>query len=240
MQVLSDNIAGQISDTRLLGARAFAALSLIAANIGLLVLYFVLDLTLFQLVVVYWWEALWIGLFSGLKLLTASLFARPYDTSWLEVSPGANLFLSLYAIVKAGGFFLILLALTGLALIVSYQELTGTDGEEFIAGQLGVVLKCSLLFLVGHGLSFVVNFLVLGEFRQARFITLLWLPFKRAFALFFAIVASLTAIQTWPGMFNETVFAGFLIFVKLAWDYRLHRRERRSLQASPANTAEGA
>lgn len=232
METVSDSIAERIGETHRLGGSSFAALSLLAANAGMFFIFFAFDLSLFQLVLVYWYEALWIGLFSGLKLLSASLFGDPFENRWVDVSRFGAFLLSLFAIVKAGGAFLILLMLSGLALIVAHQELTGTDGTDFIRAQGGMMLKCSLLFLVGHGLSFVVNFLVLGEFRRARFSTLLWLPFKRAFALFVTIVAALTAIQTWPGIIGYTTFAAVLIVVKLAWDYFLHYRERRSFSTS--------
>jgi hypothetical protein len=232
MQPVSDSIAGGIGETYRMGASSVAALSLFAANAGLLLIYFAFDLTLFQLVFVYWWEALWIGLYSGLKLLTASLFGSPYENRWLEVSRGSSLVMSLYAIIKAGGAFLLLLILAGLALIVAQQDLTGTDGTEFIREQSGLILNCSLLFLFGHGLSFIVNFLFLGEFRRARFGSLLWLPFKRSVALFVTVVASLTAIQIYPDILTSTSYATLLIAIKLAWDYFLHRRERLSFSTS--------
>lgn len=228
MHAFSENAAAGIGATHRLGARGVAALSLFAANAGMLFLYFALDLTLFELVVVYWFEALWVGLFSGLKLLTASLFGDPYENNWIEVSRGSGLFISLFAIVKSGGAFLMILVLTGVALVVAHEGLTGVDGNDFVSEQAPVLLKCSLLFLAGHGLSFVINFLMLGEFRHARAGTLLWLPFKRSIALFVTIVAALTALQKWPGVLTYTTFALLLISVKLAWDYFLHTRERRS------------
>lgn len=228
MHALSENTADSIGATHKLGARGVAALSLFAANVGMLFLYFALDLTLFEVVVVYWFEALWVGLFSGLKLLTASLFGDPYENRWVDVSWGSGLFLSLFAIIKSSGFFLTILALTGVALVVAHEGLTGVDGNDFVREQGPLLLKCSLLFLAGHGLSFVINFLILGEFRHARAGTLLWLPFKRGLALFVTIVAALTALQTWPGVLTYTTFALLLIIVKLAWDYFLHTRERRS------------
>ena len=228
MQSVSEIEDGLISETHELGYGGVAALSLFAANAGLLVLYFLLDLTLFQLVFVYWWEALWIGLFSGLKLLTASLFGSPYENRWVDVSRGSGLFLSLLAMVKSAGVFMILLMLTGVALVVAQQELSGTDGSDFVREQATLILKCSLLFLLSHGLSFILNFLMLGEFRRARFGTLLWQPFKRSLALFVTVVASLTALQAYPGILGMTTYPALLIVVKLAWDYYLHKRERLS------------
>jgi hypothetical protein len=228
MHALSDNTTDSIGATHRLSPRGVAALSLFAANAGMLFLYFAFDLTLFEVVVVYWFEALWVGLFSGLKLLTASIFGDPYENRWIDVSRGSGLFISLFALVKSSGAFLIILALTGVALVVAQQELTGINGNDFVREQAPMLLKCSLLFLAGHGLSFIINFLVLGEFRHARIGPLLWLPFKRSSALFVTIAVALTAIQTWPGVLTLTTFAALLIFIKLAWDYFLHTRERRS------------
>ena len=228
MNVSSEEFAETTGASHRIGPRGVAALTLFAANAGMLFLYFALDLTLFQLVVVYWFEALWVGLFSGLKLMTASLFGDPYEHRWVDVSPGSSFLISLFAIIKSGGAFLFILVITGVALVVAQEALAGIDGNEFVRTQAPLLLKCSLLFFVGHGLSFIINFLFLGEFRHARALTLLWLPFKRSLALFVTIAAALTAIQTWPGVLTYTTFAALLIVVKLTWDYFLHTRERRS------------
>jgi hypothetical protein len=212
------------------GGQTVAALALIAANAGMLFIWFLYDLSLFQVVLVYWWEALWIGLFSGLKLLTASLIGSPFENRWIDVSRGSGLFITLFSIIKSGGAFLIILMLTGVALVVAQETLTGTPGNDFVGEQGQLLLKCSLVFVAGHGLSFIINFLLLGEFRHARFSTLLWLPFRRSLGLFVTIIAALTAIQTYPGVLTANSFAAILISAKLVWDYFLHRRERRSLQ----------
>ncbi len=156
------------------------------------------------------------------------MFGDPYENRWVDVSRGAGFLMSLFAIAKSGGAFLFLIIVTFVALVVAQQELTGLDGSDFVEQQVPLLLKCSLLFVAGHGLSFIVNFLVLGEFRRARFTTLLWLPFKRALALFVTIAAALTALQQWPGVLTYTSFAALLIVVKLSWDLFLHWRERRS------------
>ncbi|MGB5491290.1 MAG: DUF6498-containing protein [Woeseiaceae bacterium] len=232
MQGAGDNIVESIGETHRLGARGFAALSLLAANLGMLLIYVTFDLTLFQLVLIYWWEALWIGTFSGLKLLTASLFGNPYENRWVNVSPGSALFISLFAVFKSTAFFITLLGISGVALVVAQQELTGIPGDVFMREQASLMLKFSLIFFIGHGLSFVINFLLLGEYRDARFSDLLMLPFKRALALLFAIVASLTATQLMPGVATDTLFAAFLIVLKLVWDYFLHRRERHTFSTA--------
>lgn len=208
-------------------ARLVAALGLVAANVGFLALLVVLDLTLFELVVVYWLELLWIGLFSGLKLLVASLFGSPYENRWIEVSKGAAVFISLFAVVKSAGIFFTLLMAAGIGLIMAHEALTGVPGEEFLKGEAPLLLKCSVLFLVGHALSFIINFVVLGEFRRARAAALFWLPFKRSVALLVIVAAGLTAIAKWPGPLSATGFALVLVVVKLSTDWFLHARERQ-------------
>lgn len=226
MYAIGEIIAGHFGEASKPGATLVAALAVTAANASMLYFYFAFDLTLFQIVLVYWWEALWIGLFGGLKLLTASLFGDPYQNRWVDVSPGASIVLSVFAIIRSGGAFLTLLALTGVALVVARQGPGGTSGTDFVSEQVGLILKCSMLFFAGHGLSFIINFLLLGEFRRARIGALLWLPFRRCIALFVTVVAALTTMQAFPGVFTHTGFAAALIVVKLAWDYVLHRRER--------------
>ena len=65
MNVSSDKFTVTTGTSHRIGPRGVAALTLFAANAGMLFLYFALDLTLFQLVVVYWFEALWVGLFRA-------------------------------------------------------------------------------------------------------------------------------------------------------------------------------
>ena len=164
MQPASDSIAERIGETHKIGVNSFAALSLFAANAGMLLIYFALDLTLFQLVFVYWWEALWIGLFSGLKLLTASLLGDPYNNRWVDVPRSASFFVSLFAVVKSGAAFITLLALSGVALVFAQQEMTGVDGNDFVREQAGLILKCSTIFILGTAYhssstsSFLVSF----------------------------------------------------------------------------------
>jgi hypothetical protein len=220
-----------ISEIDHFSASGIAALTLLIANAGLLFIYIAFDLTLFQIILVYWWEALWIGLFSGLKLLTASLFGDPYENKWVHISWGSSFLISVFAIIKSGAAFITMLALTGFALVVAHEKLTGITGNDFIIDQIELILKISMLFFVGHGISFVANFLLRGEFRHARISTLVWLPFKRCIALLVAIVAALICIEVYPGVLSYTSFALLLIGSKLAWDFVLHGRERRSLAA---------
>ena len=201
---------------------------MVLANLVFLVLYLVLDLTLFQLAAVYWWECLWIGVFCGLKLITASWLGNPYENRWVAFSPGASVVTSIVAIVLLAGEFLAIFGILGLVVLFVFHALTGIDQGDLMHDALGPVLGSSVLFLAGHGLSFVANFLIGGEFRNARAITLLTLPFTRCLALIGAVVVAAVVAFLLPGLANTTGFVTILVLLKLSWDYLLHQRERRA------------
>lgn len=210
-----------------LGLSAYA---LLVANVGLLAMYFVFDLELFQLIVIYWIECLWIGVFSALKLLVASIAGSPYENRHVGFSAGAAFIVSLLAIGFIAAEFLALFAIVGMALSFAYEALE-PDAGSFLFYNLGLMLGGSLLFLASHSLSFIINYLGAKEYRTARVLPLLLSPFTRCLALFGAIILALVVAKLVPGLSSTAGFALILIAVKLLWDLHLHQRERRNLEA---------
>jgi hypothetical protein len=205
------------------------AISLLAANAGLAYIYFAFDLTLYQLVLIYWWECLWIGVFSGIKLVVASAFGDPYSNRYVSISAGSRILISIVLIVKVSAVFVALLGSIGIAIFSATETLRLTSPSDQAMNQVTLIVGSSLLFLLGHGLSFFVNFLILGEFRQARARTLMFLPFKRCLALVVCIGIGFVVALKVPGLATTTGFAAVVIVVKISWDLWLHVRERRSL-----------
>jgi hypothetical protein len=206
------------------------ALSLLAANAGLLLLYFVYDLTLFQLVVVLWVECLWIGFYSAIKLLTASIIGSPYENKYVHVTRGSSFLMSLLAIFFVTAQFIAIFGATGIAIFFIQDTMSAGDTSDFVMDDLGVVVLGSMLFFVGHGISYVVNFIVLGEYKSATFGQLLTLPFKRCLGLFFSIALTGGVLAFAPQFATTTLFAVLLLTMKVLWDYRLHVKEREALR----------
>jgi len=216
----------------LLGRLGISALGLAAANAVLLLLYFAYDATLFQLVLVYWCECLWIGVFSAIKLIFASLFGSPYENRHIAVSKGSAVFMSVVVIWMTSAAFFSLLGLLLMGILAANEWLPlGTPDDE-IMNHIGVVIGVSLLFVAGHGLSLIGNFLLLGEFRRAKVGDLVLLPFRRCLALLAAIVIAFGAVAAVPALATTSGFAAVLIVVKLAMDLRLHLGERRTFAES--------
>lgn len=238
MTVPDESFAARIdtgSADRAVGRSLLAVVSLLAANLGLLILYVLLDLTLEQLILVFWWESLWIGLFAALKLVAASLFGDPYRNRFVDVSAGAGLLVSILAIGFVAAGFLSLFTLSGFALAFALAALSGMEPGALMFSELGLILGTSALFLASHAVSFIVNFLLLGEFRSARAGALLALPVKRCLALYVAIILAFAVAAGLPEFARTAVFTGVLVLLKMLGDYRLHCSERRELQVAEAN-----
>jgi len=224
------------TETRLpfVGRFGLGALSLIIANAGLLFLYFGYDVTLFQLVLVYWCECVWVGIFSAIKLMIASIIGDPYENRWANVSPGAAFFTSLCVIIFSSTAFFSLLGIMLLSILFANDALALSNENDEMMNHIGLVLGASFLLMTGHAISLIVNFLVLGEFRTARVRYLVALPFRRCIALLVAIVVSIAFVAVVPGFANTSAFAVAVILLKILWDIRLHNKERRAFAVSRA------
>ena len=221
----------------IVGRLGFGALALGVANLGLIVLYFVYELSAYQLVFVFWCECLWVGLFSAVKLIAASAFGDPYENRWAHVTPAAAVFTSILVIGFSSGTFFSLLGVLLLVILAAPEWFAHTSRADDPMSLIGVGLGVSFLFLIGHGLSFIVNFLGRREFETARAFALVTLPFKRCFALLVVTVISLVAVAALPSLASTGLFAAIVLTLKLVWDIWLHLAERRSL--AKVDTGEG-
>lgn len=223
----------------LVGRLGLGALGLIVANGGVLILFFIHNVTLFQLVLVYWCECAWIGIFSAIKLIVASMFGDPYENRWADVSRGASVFTSLFVIVFSSSAFFSLLGFVLFAILFANDSLMLSSPGDDMYNHIGLVLGTSFLLMTAHALSLIANFLILGEFRTARVGTLVALPFKRCLALLFTILISIVFVAVVPRFASTTGFAVVVIFLKLLWDLRLHLGERRAFEMSRVERSTG-
>lgn len=206
-----------------------SVLVLVAANAGVLFLFLAYDLEISQLLVLYWWESLIIGLFCAAKMLTALIAGKPYRNSTAGLSRGVVLLIStamLFLVVAAATM---LSALLGLAIAPFVERLGHAGITAAVSGRMGLALGLFGMLVVGHAFSFLVNFLALGEYRSARPRTLIALPIVRSLALAAAIALSYVGALLVPQAIATWGFVIVIVSAKMALDYRLHLRERRAL-----------
>ena len=215
--------------SRLVGRYELGASGLLIVNVAFLFVFFIYDFNLYQLLLAYWWECLWIGIFCAIKLIAASLFGDPYENRFAHFSRSANVVVSIAAIALVSAEFLTLFAVLGLFVVVLPSQFSGLEPSDMFMDGLGAVVLSSLLFLAGHTLSFFSNFIAGREYESARAVPLLLLPFNRCIALVGAIVFSYAVAFLAPGLATSGAFAALVILMKMAWDYRLHTWERTVL-----------
>lgn len=212
------------------------AIGLIAANAAVLVIALIQDLSLIQILMVYCFESVWIGVFSALRLILASVVGDPYRNSWANVSPGASLMASIVIIfMSSSAFFSISGAAVGFVLYAEHLlSESGTSTDTLL--HLPLVIGTSLVFVASHGISFAVNFLFMGEFRRVRVGELVAFPFKRSLALLVSILVGLGIVGLLPMFASAKVFVLIVVALKLILDLYLYRDERRIPESSGSDT----
>ena len=228
------NVSDTLVAMRTLAGETFvrtgaSVIVLLAANAGVLFLFLAYDLSVAQLIIIYWWESLWIGLFSVVKLIAASVAGDPYRNRLANVSRGAALLTSVAAIALTAGQFLSIFALLGFAIGAGLENFGDSKMSDLVIRDAALLVGLSLMLLVGHAFSFLVNFLALGEYKTARAGTLISLPFTRSLALLVTIIGACAVAALVPRAASSLTFAGAAVALKILLDYRLHLRERRKL-----------
>jgi len=226
-------------------ADRFATASLIGANLFPLFGAIFLGWDAAAIIVLYWAENLIAGFYNVLRM--ALVTAKP------TVPHAAKLFLIPFFCAHFGGFclihglFLLEFFPLGVATSPLGLERPGWPGPLAIFG-IGISLVQQLLqnmptdmiwalvaLLTSHGVSFVENYLVRGEYRTALLPLLMFRPYARMVILHVAIIFGgfLTALVGSP-----IPLLTILIILKLGLDLYFHRRANRLTGQGPRQDIE--
>jgi Family of unknown function (DUF6498) len=209
-------------------AEGLAWLTALIANAAVLLFYFYYDLSLTQLVFVYWWECAWVGLFAWLKLLAATLFGSPYESPYVEMSRGASLFATLLLLCFVGTKYFTVLIGLGLIVVGVSVEVTGLEAGAVIRDMIDPVLAIALVLLVNHALLFVYSLVLGGGMGAVRWLPVLGWSYARLGTLAVAMACGLLAVAAWPS--SAWLFAAVIVAVKIAADCVLTRLEATGAQ----------
>jgi hypothetical protein len=201
------------------------AILLILANLIPLWGVFAWDWEVFPILFLFWFENIVIGAYNVARMITA----RPENTT----HTGQRLFLIPFFCVHYGLFT----AVHGMFVISLFGDMGEAAGElpgpaliARIIDEQHLALPVAGLVL-SHGYSFVVNFLLRGEYRNVTPRDLMVRPYRRIAVLHVTIIAAgglLTAL--------DAPVAGLvlLIALKIFMDLRSHLREHEREEATPA------
>jgi len=196
-----------------------AAIALVLANLVPLWGVFALGWDVFTLLMLFWTENVIIGILNVVRMAVCPNPGRE-EGSRARIIP---FFIVHYGMFTAGH---------GAALIGVGDTLLQTDVSfETLSRTLAIP---ALALAARHGLSFVLNFLHRGEYRNATRTELMHRPYYRVIVLhltiiFGAFLAGLTG-QHWAAL-------AFLIVVKILVDLHAHHAERKKLAAATPNVS---
>lgn len=203
------------------------AAALIAANLVVAAITLWRGWGFYEIIIVYWCEAVIIGGYNFARMCMVGLAGRPFGKS-IDMDLGSRLFLVVvvlgFFVVKFGGFALTLGLLVA-AVPAFLQHAPDAAGHEIWKGLRavggGVAIAVAVLF-VSHGISFVMNFLLRREYENANLLVLLFWPYVRMSLVMLALAAGLIAAKLFSALDTSTAFGIAVVLVKLAADLVMH------------------
>ena len=224
--------------TALFGTR-LPATALIAANLVVAAVTLFRGWGFYEIILVYWCEAIIIGGYNVPRMVLVGLAGEPFG-KWIDAGNfGARVFLLLMVLafyaVKFGGFALG----TGMLVAAVPAFLShSNDGSSAIWHGLhavggGVALAVAVLF-VSHGISSVMNYLVRREYENTNLIALLFWPYVRMSLVAAVLAAGLIVAALMPAFDTSTIFGVVIVLVKTAADLAMHRIEHAWLSRKTA------
>ena len=221
-----------------------------AAGLGLLanaaaaagVLFF--GLGWYELLLVYYVEILLVGGYNVLRIFVAGVAGEPLGR-FVDHSNRLTVLVLLAVLVivfvaKFGGFVLGL----GFFFAVVPGFLAEAGGESEAVWRALADLSDGVAWYVGflaaaHGVAFVGDFLIGGEYRRATVLPLLLRPYLRLLGLAAAVVVALAAAASVAPSARVGVFVAVLLGLKASADLGAYALERRGRDEAVAPALPG-
>ena len=207
------------------GRELLSVSALILANAVPLAGVLFLGWKVFPLILLYWLENVIVGGFNVLRMLTAD----PQDpVRWI-----GKAFLIPFFCVHFGGFtFVHGVFVFGLFGGPAYAHQFFPSPAGVMSAIRGTGIGFGVLGLVlSHGVSFVGNYLLGGEYRRASLSQLMNQPYGRVMVMHMVLLFGGWLVML---MHSPVPALALLVVIKTAVDLRAHRAERRRLAGETA------
>ncbi|MCB9225385.1 MAG: DUF6498-containing protein [Crocinitomicaceae bacterium] len=202
--------------------RSASVISLLAVNLGLLVLGLILQWKIFDIIVIYWVENLVIGFYNIFKLALASGRSNNSD----DPEPPRLLLLPIFPI-HYFGFCLV----HGIFIMVLFSDMKPDPSQHFLLMTKPLFESASVIYglialLISHGISFATNYVGKKEYLSATPTKQMFAPYKRI-ALVHVVVIVSGIIVMYLGKDSALLMIIFVL-AKVALDLRQHLMERKN------------
>lgn len=223
---------------------ALPSLMLIAANLIPLFGVVAWGWSVFEVVVLYWFENVILGVINILKMLTSAptvksdKFSANEQTGIAAIHHGSKLFFVPFFTVHYG-LFTVVHGIFVFSLLGNRDGHMSAPGGPFAAMPSmvrdvleGPTMWAALALVVSHGISFLYHFFFKGEFRRVNVPQLMFAPYGRVIVLHIAILGGAFAIQA----LGSPVFLLIILVIgKIAIDLGLHIRSHRKVEEAARN-----
>ena len=224
--------------------------ALVAANLVVAGIAVFDDWGYYGVLLTFWMEGVIIGFYNVGRIFTVCLAGEPFGKRVGVTDAGARLMYGLIFngvfIMKFGG-----LALgTGILCLALPAAFVKEEGSaDLIAVTIGIqtvgegVLLASAVLFVSHGVSFFMNYIGRREYTRDNVVKLLFWPYVRMSLMVIVILSALALSLSVQSVGESTLFAIFLIGLKLCGDLVSHLWEHSRLlrkgvpHPSPEQTA---
>ena len=198
----------------------------------------------YQVLLIYWFEALIIGGYNVLRLLVVGLFGDQPFGAWLSRWVGFSFGSRLLGTLLGAGFFILkfgsLALATGfwLVMLPAHFDSAGSRPVERVMEGLseagpGVGIAVGVL-VASHGVSFVWNFLWKREFARQSVVGLIFWPYVRMALVLAVVIGGLFYVKLNPGLESAPVMVALFFLVKTIADAVTHLWEHRSFASREA------
>ncbi|MBX3144947.1 MAG: hypothetical protein KF813_14405 [Trueperaceae bacterium] len=207
-----------------------ALASLILANLVPLVGVFLWDWNLSDLLLLYWIENGVIGIYTVLKMLTSSVPGLGKLTNIYRKLQGVPFFIVSYGIFwLIHGLFVVVLFNRG-GPTIPVQPDTFFFAAVIVSWMRADVLAWPVIgLLLSHGVSFVSNFLLGGEYRRQSIEVLMNQPYERVLILHLTIVFGGFIVML---LGSPQLVLVLFVVLKVVIDVQTHLREHAKANRS--------
>lgn len=202
--------------------------ALIGANLAIALLVVLRGWGYYEVILVYWLEALVVGVFTVARMAVVATLGAPLGT-WIDASaPLTRIFLLVFGV----GFFVVKYGAFAIGmglLVVMVPAFLGTAEGTGVLRALSSVGATALLaagvLVVSHGISFAVNFVAGREYERTNLLYLMIHPYVRMWLVMVTLAAGLVAAHFLPALGVSAAFGVTVVLLKTGADLIAHRVE---------------
>lgn len=208
---------------------------LIIANLSILAYIILNKATAMEILLIYWMESAVIGFFNVLKMGIAGWGLNPKEHIGNII---LKIFLIPFFIVHYGIFMIVHFIFIIVITSINDKGQTGPILSNLLTA-LGAIAIPILILLISHGYSFIYNFILKEEYKNANPHELMGQPYIRVIVMhlviIFGTIISGLLMKYYPNLTFQIGLIMLFILLKTIADIIAHIKERRKMEVHMSN-----